>query len=57
MDVSNDAQTVAAALNHSAFNMANALGAWPRGRGARRSPRVWAGRPLAVSGRCSRYAA
>ena len=28
MDVSGDAQTVAAALNHSAFNMANALGAW-----------------------------
>jgi MFS transporter, DHA1 family, inner membrane transport protein len=28
MDVSADAQTVAAALNHSAFNMANALGAW-----------------------------
>jgi DHA1 family inner membrane transport protein len=28
MDVSGDAQTVAAALNHSAFNIANALGAW-----------------------------
>ncbi|MGX6571619.1 MFS transporter [Cupriavidus necator] len=28
MDVSGDAQTLAAALNHSAFNMANALGAW-----------------------------
>nr|WP_228461735.1 MFS transporter [Gordonia spumicola] len=28
MDVSNDAQTIAAALNHSALNVANALGAW-----------------------------
>src|SRR3954447_4289358 len=28
MDVSGDAQTAAAALNHSAFNVANALGAW-----------------------------
>jgi DHA1 family inner membrane transport protein len=28
MDVAGDAQTLAAALNHSAFNMANALGAW-----------------------------
>ncbi|SMC24346.1 MFS transporter, DHA1 family, arabinose polymer transporter [Andreprevotia lacus DSM 23236] len=28
MDVANDAQTLAAALNHSAFNIANALGAW-----------------------------
>jgi DHA1 family inner membrane transport protein len=28
MDVAGDAQTVAAALNHSAFNVANALGAW-----------------------------
>ena len=28
MDVSGEAQTVAAALNQSAFNMANALGAW-----------------------------
>lgn len=28
MDVGKDAQTLAAALNHSAFNMANALGAW-----------------------------
>jgi DHA1 family inner membrane transport protein len=28
MDVAGDAQTVAAALNHSAFNIANALGAW-----------------------------
>nr|WP_315252708.1 MFS transporter [uncultured Duganella sp.] len=28
MDVAGDAQTVAAALNHSAFNLANAAGAW-----------------------------
>jgi DHA1 family inner membrane transport protein len=28
MDVAADAQTLAAALNHSAFNAANALGAW-----------------------------
>jgi DHA1 family inner membrane transport protein len=28
MDVAEDAQTLAAALNHSAFNIANALGAW-----------------------------
>ncbi|MYM70170.1 MFS transporter [Pseudoduganella sp. FT55W] len=28
MDVAGDAQTVAAALNHSAFNCANAAGAW-----------------------------
>jgi DHA1 family inner membrane transport protein len=28
MDVSAEAQTLGAALNHSAFNTANALGAW-----------------------------
>ncbi|MGQ4274539.1 MFS transporter [Terrihabitans sp. B22-R8] len=28
MDVAEDAQTLAAALNHSAFNIANGLGAW-----------------------------
>lgn len=28
MEVAGDAQTLGAALNHSAFNMANALGAW-----------------------------
>jgi DHA1 family inner membrane transport protein len=31
MDVAADAQTLAAALNHSAFNIANALGAWVGG--------------------------
>jgi DHA1 family inner membrane transport protein len=28
MDVSHEAQTLGAALNHAAFNLANALGAW-----------------------------
>ncbi len=28
MDVSGDAQSLAAALNHSAFNIANAIGPW-----------------------------
>lgn len=28
MDVAADAQTLAASMNHAAFNMANALGAW-----------------------------
>lgn len=28
MDVAGDAQTIAAALNHAAFNLANAIGAW-----------------------------
>ena len=31
MDVAADAQTLAASLNHSAFNIANALGAWTGG--------------------------
>ena len=31
MDVAGDAQSLAAALNHSAFNIANALGAWAGG--------------------------
>lgn len=31
MDVAEDAQTMAASLNHAAFNMANALGAWLAG--------------------------
>ena len=31
MDVAGDAQTMAASLNHAAFNMANALGAWLAG--------------------------
>jgi DHA1 family inner membrane transport protein len=28
MEIAGDAQSLAAALNHSAFNIANALGAW-----------------------------
>ncbi|NLG46672.1 MAG: MFS transporter [Gordonia sp.] len=31
MDVAHDAQTIAAALNHSALNVANAIGAWVGG--------------------------
>ena len=31
MDVAQEAQTIAAALNHSALNVANALGAWVGG--------------------------
>ncbi len=31
MDIAEDAQTLAAALNHSAFNLANALGPWLAG--------------------------
>lgn len=31
MDVAEDAQTMAASLNHAAFNLANALGAWLAG--------------------------
>ena len=31
MDVAHDAQTLAAALNHSALNIANATGAWVGG--------------------------
>ena len=31
MDVARDAQTLAAAANHSAFNVANALGPWLAG--------------------------
>jgi len=31
MDVAEDAQTMAASMNHAAFNLANALGAWLAG--------------------------
>ena len=31
MDVAGNAQTMAASLNHAAFNLANALGAWLAG--------------------------
>ena len=39
MEVAGDAQTLGAALNHSAFNIANALGAWLGGDRARRRSR------------------
>ena len=40
MDVADDAQTLAAALNHSAFNTANALGPWLGGMADRRRLRL-----------------
>lgn len=54
MDVAEDAQTLAAALNHSAFNMANALGPWLGGlaiaRGYGWTSTGWVGAALAVCG-------
>ncbi|MEH3085774.1 MAG: MFS transporter [Xylophilus ampelinus] len=54
MDVAGDAQTLAAALNHSAFNMANALGAWLGGlaiaAGLGWTSTGWVGTLLAVAG-------
>ncbi|VFR89842.1 FIG00978734: hypothetical protein [plant metagenome] len=54
MDVAGDAQTLAAALNHSAFNMANALGAWLGGlsiaAGMGYPSTGWVGALLAVAG-------
>jgi len=54
MDVAGDAQTLAAALNHSAFNMANALGAWLGGMtiaaGLGWTSTGWVGMLLAVAG-------
>jgi DHA1 family inner membrane transport protein len=54
MDVSGDAQTLAAALNHSAFNIANALGAWLGGiaiaAGLGWASTGWVGALLAVTG-------
>lgn len=53
MDTAQDAQTLAAALNHSAFNLANALGAWFGGlsiaAGFGWSSTGWIGAGLAVS--------
>ena len=54
MDVAGKAQSLAAALNHSAFNLANALGAWlgglaiAAGWGWRSTS--WVGAALAVGG-------
>ncbi|MBS0427342.1 MAG: MFS transporter [Proteobacteria bacterium] len=54
MDVAGDAQALAAALNHSAFNMANALGAWLGGvaisAGLGWTSTGWVGALLAVAG-------
>lgn len=54
MDVAGDAQTLAAALNHSAFNAANALGAWLGGvavtAGLGWSATGWVGALLALAG-------
>jgi MFS transporter, DHA1 family, inner membrane transport protein len=54
MDVAEDAQTLAAALNHSAFNIANAMGAWLGGlaisSGLGWASTGWVGALLAVGG-------
>ncbi len=54
MDVAGDAQTLAAALNHSAFNIANALGAWLGGvaiaSGYGWASTGWVGTLLALGG-------
>jgi DHA1 family inner membrane transport protein len=54
MDVAGDAQTIAAALNHSAFNAANALGAWLGGitiaAGLGWTSTGWVGAVLAAGG-------
>jgi DHA1 family inner membrane transport protein len=54
MDVAGDAQTLAAALNHSAFNIANAMGAWLGGLaiagGLGWASTGWVGALLALAG-------
>ncbi len=54
MDVAGDAQTLAAALNHSAFNTANALGPWLGGlaiaAGHGWTSTGWVGTALALGG-------
>jgi len=54
MDVAGDAQTLAAALNHSAFNLSNALGAWLGGlaiaAGWGWTSLGWVGALLAIGG-------
>ncbi|MEN2787891.1 MFS transporter [Sphingomonas qilianensis] len=54
MDVAGDAQTLAAALNHSAFNTANALGPWLGGMaiaaGYGWTSTGWVGAALALGG-------
>jgi len=54
MDVAGDAQTLAAALNHAAFNIANAMGAWLGGiaiaSGLGWASTGWVGALLAAAG-------
>lgn len=54
MDVAGEAQVLAAALNHSAFNLANALGAWVGGlaisAGLGWTSTGWVGALLALAG-------
>jgi DHA1 family inner membrane transport protein len=54
MDVAEDAQTLAAALNHAAFNIANAMGAWLGGvaiaSGLGWASTGWVGALLAAGG-------
>jgi DHA1 family inner membrane transport protein len=54
MDVAGDAQALAAALNHSAFNTANALGPWLGGMaiaaGYGWTSTGWVGCALALAG-------
>jgi len=54
MDVAGEAQALAAALNHSAFNFANALGAWLGGvaisAGLGWTSTGWVGALLALGG-------
>ena len=54
MDVAGDAQALAAALNHSAFNTANALGPWLGGlaisAGLGWTSTGWVGSGLALAG-------
>ena len=54
MDVAGEAQTLAAALNHSAFNVANAVGAWlggvAIGAGLGWTSTGWVGALLALAG-------
>jgi DHA1 family inner membrane transport protein len=54
MDVAGEAQTLSAALNHSAFNIANALGAWLGGlaiaAGLGWTSTGWVGLLLALGG-------
>lgn len=54
MDVAGQAQTLAASLNHSAFNLANAIGAllggWTIGSGFPAHYTGWAGAALSIAG-------